>query len=272
MSAKYKVTVDENTKISISYGNSKVGMMLNWSTLPGDAAHPLKAKGELLTDVPGTCCGKCDACFNNCYAVNSARLHHNACIPSWAKNTLMMRNHRELVFKQLEAEIRRVNKKYYETGEQSDLKYKYVRINVSGEIESLEELESWDDLAQAHPELKFGLYSKNQQLLLNFFKKHGQTADNFTINISQWHGVMDATLKQLKDMGAIVNVFEYDDSNRAWCTLSDQEKMRLAGCNHCPAVSKAGHHATKTDGSPILCTDCGRCYRKTDATTAVYDH
>jgi len=269
---KYKIEVTKDTKISLSFGNSKIGMMINWSTLPGDDKHLLKANGELLTDVPGTCCGKCDACFNSCYAVNSARLHHNACIPSWAKNTLMLRQYPDETFAQIDAEIRRVNKAYYKSGNLKDLKYKFVRVNVAGEIESLDELERWNALAQKHPELQFGLYSKNEKILIEFFKRHGQTADNFTINVSQWHGTQNTTIAELAKIGAKFNVFEYDDSNRTWCTLNDQEKARLASCSHCLAVTKAGKHAAKADGSPILCTDCGRCYRKTGATTAVYDH
>lgn len=269
---KYTIKVDQNTKISLSYGNSKIGMMINWSTLPGDSKHLLTAKGELLTDVPGTCCGKCDACFNNCYAVNSARLHHNACIPSWAKNTLMLRNYPDETFAQIDAEIRRVNKAYYKSGNAADLKYKFVRINTAGELGSVEELERWNDLAKKHPELQFGIYSKNEEILLVFFKKHGQTADNFVINVSQWHGTQNNTIIELAKIGAKFNIFEYDDSNRAWCSLDDHEKTRLANCQHCLAVTKAGKHAKKADGSPILCTDCGRCYRKTGATTAVYDH
>lgn len=270
--SKYTITVTKDTQISISWGNSKIGKMMNWSTLPGDKDHMLTANGELLTTIPGTCCGKCDACFKNCYAVNSAKLHHNVNITAWGKNTLMLRNYPEEVYKQLDAALTKKNKKWITSKKPEDIAIKFVRINVSGELETLEQLEMWDKLAKAHPECKFGIYSKCETILLAFFKKHGQTADNLTINISQWHGVMDDTLKQLRDMKAIVNVFEYDDSNRSWCNLSLDEKGRLAGESHCPAVLKSGKHANKPDGTPILCSDCGRCYRKTGETTAVYDH
>ena len=83
---------------------------------------------------------------------------------------------------------------------------------------------------------------------------------------------MDDTVKKLREMGAIFNIFEYDDSNRSWCSLDDSEKDRLAKEQHCQAVTKQGHHAKKADGSDILCSECQRCYRKTGKTTAVYDH
>ena len=267
---KYTITL-QDAKVSLSFGNSKIGMMINFSTLPGDENHLLTAKGELLTDIPGTCCGKCDACFNNCYAVNSARLHHNACIPSWAKNTLMLREMPDELFNQIDQEIRRVNKKFYQTGNLKDLKYKSFRIHVSGEFLSLSELEHWNDLAKAHPELKFGVYSKNEKVLLEFFKKHGQTADNLCVNVSEWHNIMTDLRSELDKLGVIYNVFEYDDSNRSWCTLNDSEKERLAGEQHCPAVGKDGHHV-KVNGVDLTCDMCGRCYRKTGKVTAVYDH
>jgi hypothetical protein len=120
--------------------------------------------------------------------------------------------------------------------------------------------------------MKFGIYSKNTKVIVGFFKKFGQTAENLTVNISQWHSVMDDTIEKLKNLGAIVNIFEYDDTNRSACTLNAADKERLQSTAHCPAVTRSGHHALKPDGSPILCEQCGRCYRKTGATTAVYDH
>ncbi len=267
---KYTLNL-ENPRVSLSLGNNKIGMIMNFSTLPGNQKHMLTAGGQLLTNVHGTCCGNCAACFNSCYAVNSAKLHHNVIIDAWGKNTLMLRQMPDELFKQIDEEIHRVNKKFYKTHNPADVKFKTFRINVSGELESLEQLERWNNLAKKHPEMNFGVYSKNEPVILAFFEKHGQTADNFTLNISQWHGVMDKTIAKLKSMGAVVNVFEYDDSNRKWCTLDKAEQERLASEAHCPAVSHEGHHA-KVNGVDITCDMCGRCYRKTGKTTAVYDH
>ena len=67
-----------DAKLHITKGNSKIGKTIySFSTLPGNKEHLIYAKGILLTDVPGTCSQLCEGCFGACYAVNSARLHHN---------------------------------------------------------------------------------------------------------------------------------------------------------------------------------------------------
>lgn len=268
----YEFTVEEATKITLSTGNSKIGRMINWSTLPGDADHPLVAKGRQVTNVPGTCTSKCEGCFKNCYARRSILQHHNSVTRSWAINTLMIRHKPEECFRQIDAEIRRLNKKYFESGNPTDLKYEFFRINVSGELDSLEELERWNALAAAHPELKFGIYSKNAEVLIMFFMKHHQTAPNFCVNVSEWHGTMADTIKRLHNMGVVFNVFEYDDSNLRACDLSEEEKERLQTLSHCMAVTKEGHHYYKPNGEPLQCADCQRCYNKTGKVTAVYSH
>ena len=271
----YNFKLDETTKITISCGNNKIGHMLNWSTLPGNSDHALIAKGRRLTDIEGTCSGNCSGCFKNCYARRSILQHHNKVTEPWAKNTLMIRYRMEECFKQIDTMIREKNSKYYITGNISDLKYKFFRINVSGELQSLEELEAWNLLAREHTKINFGIYSKNTKVLLAFFAKHGQTAENLCINISEWHGVMKDTINQLEAMGAVFNVFEYDDSNQASCKLSAAEKLILSKKPQCPAVgaTQANRHpANPATGEPWKCTECGACYRKNGSRRCVYSH
>lgn len=271
----YEFTVEEATKITLSTGNSKIGRMINWSTLPGDADHPLVAKGRQVTNVPGTCTSKCEGCFKNCYARRSILQHHNSVTRSWALNTLMIRHKTEECFRQIDAEIKRLNKKYFESGNPADLKYEFFRINVSGELDSLEELEHWNALAAAHPELKFGIYSKNAEVLIMFFMKHHQTAPNFCVNVSEWHGTMADTIKRLRNMGVVFNVFEYDDSNLSSCSLTEEEKASLAAKVHCPAVgpTQANRHpANPKTGQPWHCEECKGCYTKTGTHRCVYSH
>lgn len=266
---KYKVT-SESAKLSISKGNSKIGKTIYAiSTLPGDKEHMLRlSTGELLTDIPGTCSGHCDECFNHgCYAVNSAKLHHNAVIPSWAANTILLREGK--LFDEVEKFIAAKNAKYAKTGNLDDAQIRIFRINVSGEIRDESDLESWNAIALKHPEINFGIYTKNYEALEAFMKLRGDTAPNFVINVSQWHGVADEFLAKYPGK---FNVFEYDDSNRKSNTLSDDEIARLAAEPHCPAVTIKGHHALTADGNPITCDMCKRCYRKTGKVTAVYDH
>lgn len=243
--------------LHLSTGNSKIGHMFNFSTLPGNAEHMLILKsGKVLTDIPGTCSGHCETCFNDCYAVNSAKQHHNAVIPAWADNTLLLRSGK--VWGLLEDALTK-----------NAGKVKFFRINVSGEITGVDDLVHWNTLALNHPEIRFGLYTKNFEALDEFFQKYEESAPNFCINVSQWNHVADEFLKKYPGK---CNVFEYDPTNLKHCDWSEEERERLATLHHCPAVTEKGKHAKKPNGDPILCDGCTRCYRKTGDTTAVYAH
>ena len=99
---KYSITL-ENAKLHISKGNSKIGKTIyNFSTLPGNQHYMLYVKGELLTDVPGTCTNLCAGCFGACYAVNSVKLHHNCTVRAWAENTLLLRNKPKELFNEID--------------------------------------------------------------------------------------------------------------------------------------------------------------------------
>lgn len=268
---------EADAKLSVVKGNSKIGSgIYAFSTLPGNETHLLTIKDKetgndvLLTSIPGTCSGHCEKCFNGgCYAVNSARLHHNAVVPAWAGNTLLLRSGK--LFTELDQYITKKNKKYYETGKASDAAIKTFRINVSGEIQDAAELASWNDLAVKHPETNFGVYTKNYEAVEEFIEAqpNKDTAPNFVINISQWHGEADAFLAKYPNK---FNVFEYDDSNRKHNELSEADIKRLAATRHCRAVDIHGKHATDAAGNPITCDHCKYCYLKTGKTTAVYSH
>jgi hypothetical protein len=153
---------------------------------------------------------------------------------------------------------------------QKAARVKIFRIHVSGELEDVAQLRRWNLLALAHPEIRFGIYTKNYDALAEFLDSGERLVDNFVVNVSEWHGVAKEFLDAHPDCG--LNVFEYDDSLQKDCGLDEAEKARLAKVPHCPAVTKEGHHATLADGSPITCDRCGRCYRKTGQRTAVYAH
>ena len=260
----------ENAKLHVTKGNSKIGKTIyNFSTLPGNKEHLLYAKGILLTDVPGTCTNLCDGCFGACYAVNSAKLHHNAVIRAWGENTLLLRNKPRELFDQIDALIKDKNKKYYESRDPKDLKVSLWRWNVSGEIQTYNELELMNTLARKHPEVMFGIYTKNFVALSKLLDTLGGTEPNFVINVSQWHHVADDFIKKYPGK---CNIFEYDDSNLKHHDLSPEDVDRLSKIQHCPAVTKAGHHAKLPNGEDITCDHCKRCYTKTGKTTAVWSH
>jgi hypothetical protein len=284
----------DHASLHISQGNAKIGKGIwSFSTLPGNEDHLLVTSTHgLLTDVPGTCSKYCDGCFNGgCYAVRDAKLHHNATIPAWAENTVLLRSGR--LWDRLDTFLTLKNGKacrilgqYYKDAceMKPDLPpkeevlaaargiavVKYFRIHVSGELEDADQLRRWNELAARHPETTFGMYTKNFDALAEFLDSGERLVDNFVVNVSEWHGVAKAFLDAHPDCG--LNVFEYDDSLQKDCGLDEAEKARLAKVPHCPAVTKEGHHATLADGSPITCDRCGRCYRKTGQRTAVYAH
>ena len=262
-----------DARLCITKGNSKVGKgIYTSSTRPGNSENLLTINGPagkiLLTSVPGTCSKHCAGCFNGgCYAVNSARLHHNAVVPAWAANTLLLRSGK--FFEEVEAFIAKKNAKYAKTGDLKDASVRTFRINVSGEIQNVSELEGWNKIALKHPEVMFGIYTKNYEALEEFMKKRGESAPNFVINVSQWHGVASGFLAKYPGK---FNVFEYDDSQLKSSKLVAEDVARLAKLPHCPAVTASGKHAKNAAGEDITCDHCGRCYRKTGATTAVYAH
>ena len=260
----------EDAKLHVTKGNSKIGKTIyNFSTLPGNVNHLIYAKGILLTDVPGTCTDLCDGCFGVCYAVNSARLHHNAVIKAWAENTLLLRHNPAQLFGDIDALITKKNEKYAKTHNLNDRGITTWRWNVSGEIENVTELLLMNTLAHNHPEVQFGIYTKNLVALGQFLDTIGDTEPNFAVNVSQWHHVADDFLAKYPGK---CNVFEYDDSNLKNHNLSEEDVNRLSQITHCPAVTKAGKHAVTPSGDPITCDHCKRCYTKTGRATAVWSH
>lgn len=276
MEPLYKISEDR-ASLHVSKGNSKIGKGIwSFSTLPGNAEHMITVSGKgLLTDIPGTCSRFCDGCFGGgCYAVRDAKLHHNATIRAWGENTLLLRSGR--LWDELETFLTLKNgkaEKYLEEAHRQGIDPDYAlkkarelatvkifRIHVSGELEDAAQLRRWNLLALAHPEIQFGIYTKNFDALAEFLDGGADFADNFVVNVSEWHGIAKPFLE--KYGWAKLNVFAYDDG-------TEPEVGKLP---HCPAVGADGHHAKMADGAPITCDICRRCYRKTGRRTAVYAH
>ena len=265
--ALYMIKLEE-AKLHISKGNSKIGKGIwSFSTLPGNSEHLIYIGGKdgenkiLLTDIPGTCSKYCNGCAKDgaCYAWRDAKLHHNVTIRAWGENTLLLRHDPDKLFSMIDEFITNKNKKK-------------IQVNTwRCEIESLKQLELMNDLAAKHPEVAFGIYTKNYDVLEEFIKIHGVEAlsENFTINVSEWHGVAAAFIAKYP---GVFNVFEYDDSNHKGNELSEADVERLKHVTHCMAVKADGHHAKTPDGRPITCDMCKRCYHRTGQRTAVYAH
>lgn len=295
-----------NAKLHISKGNTKLGKgIYSFSTLPGNNKHLLyitkNNKQMLLTDIPGTCSKHCEGCFDGgCYAVRDSKLHHNVVINAWGENTLLLRSGR--VWSMLEEFFDYKNRKalaYMAKWKEDQaagkpvmpwedvIKYlrdeknklagiKLFRINVSGEIEGISDLLGWASIARKHPEVQFGIYTKNYEALGEYLDNHYLThPENFTLNVSAWHGVESEFVKKYRPKyPKAFNIFEYDDHNKKNCALSKEDQDRLDKMAHCPAVNREGHHTVNAEGKTITCDICGRCYglRGLGIDTAVWSH
>lgn len=261
MKSKYVVT---EINLHVSRHISKLGHNIYaFSTVPGNEAHQPKLNDEPLSNVHGTCSKHCEGCAKDgaCYAWKAFKLHHNHTVKAWSENTLLLRSGK--LFEMLDYYINNINsnpkKKPVET----------FRINTSGEIESVNDLIGWNNLAKKFPSTTFSVYTKNYEALEEFIKLEGDSADNFVINVSQWNHCADEFLKKYPNK---FNVFEYDGTNRAHHEFSKEDVDRLAKLPHCPSVGRDGKSRFNPDGSKITCDQCKKCYRKTRTTTAVYSH
>lgn len=234
----YEINYDPSMKISLVKGNSKLGKgVYAFNLLPGDKPLSTKDKGQ-LTNVRGTCGGCCDECKKTCYAIGDARRYHNTCIPSLAKNTVIMRHDIDDMFGQLKAEC-------------EAKKVKVLRFHSSGEIESYNYLLHMAELAKELSSVKLYFYTKRFKFVEKYLKEYGAFPENLICNISEWNGNTNGFNL------AGLNVFTYDDGTNA----------ALESITHCPAVDKKGH---KTG---VNCDQCKRCFSKNDGhITAVYAH
>lgn len=234
----YQMNYEPEMEISLAKGNSKLGKgVFAFNLLPGDRPISTKDKGE-LTNVTGTCGGCCEDCVGKCYAVNDARRYHNTCIPSLAKNTLIMRHDMEGTFKQLRENLKKK-------------KAKVLRYHSSGEIETYDYLLHMVKLAIDMPEVRFYFYTKRFEFMDRYLKECGELPENLICNISEWNGNTEGY-----DLDGL-NRFVYDDG-------TDESLKKVA---HCPAVNKKGR---KTG---VTCDQCGLCFSGNNGhIVAVYEH
>lgn len=236
----YPVYDTGELSVTISKGNTKMGNIPNFNTLPGN--KPLtKSNGKPLTNIKGTCGKYCGSCFKYCYAVKFVRFHNNSTVRVYAMNTLIMRNDPE--------KLKRAIKEYCEKNV-----VKYFRYHTSGEVESVSQMETYTEICKENPDVVFYLYTKAFDILNEWFEQHKSIPDNLVINLSQWHNKLTDLINPF--LLSLCNVFAYDDGE------SGQEVEDMI---HCPAVDKQGHE------TGITCAQCRRCMKRGNS-TAVYSH
>lgn len=234
----YPMYYHHGMEISLVNGNNKVGKgVWCFNTLPGDKPLTTSTRGQ-LTNITGTCSGCCDGCERDCYAVRDGKLHHNACIPAWGKNTLIARNDIDGMFEQLKKGLIKN-------------KAKVLRWHSAGEIENFNYLLHMVKIAVEMPHIQFYCYTKRFDLITQYLKDFKKFPKNFVVNISVWHGNDEGY-----DFGNL-NKFVYDDH-------TDPKVMKM---RHCPAVDKNGH------STGVKCSQCGWCFKGNyGRITAVHAH
>jgi len=243
----YPLTYSDDLKVTMINGNNKIGKgVWTLNTLPGE--HPIvtQTKGQ-LTNVLGTCAGCCEGCENGgCYAMRDAKTHHNACIPAWGKNTLILRH-------DLKAYIAQVKDLVIKN------KMEYVRIHSSGEYDSYDHLVAMANLAKELPTVKFYSYTKRFAWVEKYLQENGEFPGNFAVNLSKWKNNMDK-YPLLKKSNC--NIFAWDDGD-------DSE---IKDWHACPAVDAPKEGQKKGHGNDIKCMQCKRCMTASGKRTKVYNH
>lgn len=235
-SVDVRVAVTDAKTAHFSAGNSKIGKIISYSTMPGAGLQIMK-DGRAQSNVSGTCAGVCSGCEKVCYAMRALRYPET--VRAWSENTRLIEKEPSIFFDQLRAKLRRMRKLPAA-----------VRVHVSGEFmpggAGEREYLHLCAAAREFPAVKFYGYTKRAALLEKFADL---TPENVVISISLWHD----------DVPRVPGfpVFAYDDGT----------DPGLTEAVHCPAVDRTG----KRTG--VTCDQCRRCIDAApDQITAVYAH
>lgn len=227
----------ENRATFNKSGNIKLGNTWNFSTVYGNDLHKVFFNGE-NHEATGTCGKYCKGCKNDCYVKKSYR--YPSVIYSHIKNTLAIRLHRQAAFNDLTAAIENARKKP-----------EIIRVNQSGELETVEIFREWCKMARRFPQIKFWLYTKAYNIVTPDLLD-GVVPENVTILFSIWHKY---GTKEYKKVAHLENVkaFVYDDNY-------DYKKAGIEIQTYCQAYTmqegkmKLNHNLT--------CDKCKKCFNR----------
>lgn len=269
---RYKKLVLEKAKINDGTiaNNIKLGHMGSWSMLFGNIEWFIP---QLECYVKGTCSGYCCGCFNPedpgkspCYVAKSyvkytnrnedgtiGDIVKNSCMVKLghAYRTIAMTMFRDDLYKSLDKQL--TNKKK---------KFEIIRINESGELTCYEDLKLWCDLANAHRETIFYLYTKNYDAVRKAIK-NDIIPYNLFVNISVWHNNGIKEFLEFKE-NAQIRAFVLIDEE--W----SREEYALHGlvvtgmCGAYDSNGKMNHNVT--------CEKCRRCFNRKNAVIGCFEH
>lgn len=242
-------------------GNTKVGNIATWSTLPSDMTFVSERYGE----VKGTCSGCCEHCGRAtatgkrppCYVFKSHR--YPSVIDSQARNTLSIRNNPEKAFRQLSDSLTRKRNPIVAG-----------RFDQSGEIENKAQHNGMCMVASEHKSTPFYIYSKKYGVITPALEA-GTVPKNFTHLYSIWH---EQGIKEFLEVANLPNVkaFVYCDKNSDPVNGWGIEEYASRGI-----VIQTFCKAYGTDGKmnhDITCEKCRKCFNRSSKAKIIgcFDH
>ena len=207
--------------------NVKLGEgIATWSTLKGSELLYIPV---LEKKVRGTCKDS-EYCSKDCYVNKSYNRYPKTALYGHARNTIGLRRCPSKVFADLHHQLS-VTKRF-----------RTVRINQSGDIENIQELEMWVNLALLHPNFTFYIYTKQFKIASEFVLSNG-LPKNFHLNFSIWH---EHGVNEYFKVASNPNVhaFVYDDGE-TYIPANDYCRAYING--------KLNHK--------ITCEVCKKCYK-----------
>ena len=207
--------------------NIKLGdKVASWSTLKGDELLYIP---RLNKRVRGTCRNS-QFCTKDCYVNKSYNRYPKTAMYGHAVNAIGLRTCPAKVFQDLHRQLSVTRR------------FRVVRINHSGDLENMQELEMWSLLATLHPDFTFYIYTKQFNLALEFIENN-PLPKNFHVNFSIWH---EHGVNEYFKVAHYPNVhaFVYDDGE-TYLTATDFCRAYLNG--------KLNH--------AITCERCKKCYK-----------
>ena len=151
-------------KVAISYGNKKIGKVMNVSTAP------------LFT-----CGHNCKHCLGICYDIKACMQYGNV-TKARARNTVLAVYDRKSYFKQIDKAMskRRANK--------------YFRWHVAGDIIDADYFAHMVKLARKHPDFVIWTYTKQYSIVNEYVRNNGgkrrkAIPANLSIMFSEWRGL-----------------------------------------------------------------------------------
>lgn len=231
----------------ICSGNIKTGADIGtWSTLFGNDDYYIP---ELKAIVSGTCGKHCELCKHVCYVRKSYR--YDSVRYRHAVNTVLLRQDVNAVYETLHGQLARKRKPF-----------KVIRINQSGEHESIEQFRLWSRLAADFPKTEFFGYTKAYDIVLPELLA-GNVPTNHTVLISIWHENGIAEYKQVCHLPN-VKAFVYLDD--VW-TVEKYQEYGIVIDSFCKAYDDAGKL-----NKAVTCDKCKKCFDRMHQVVGCYSH